>query len=59
MQYCIQCEDKKSGQVGNFLHHGDLLAISPIFSSLTDFFRYLKSEGLMVGSKQFDIVPIP
>ena len=59
MQYCIQCTDIKSGLVGDFLHNGDFRAISPIYTNLADFFRYLKSEKLMIGTKHFEVVPMP
>lgn len=59
LQYCIQCTDKKSGQIGNFLHNGDLVAVSPVFNSLASFFTYLKSEKLITGQKLFEVVPMP
>ena len=43
--YCSQCTDKASGQVGSFVHNGDLVAISPVFSSLAEFLPWMKEQG--------------
>lgn len=46
MGYCIQCTDKKSGAVGDFVHYGDFRAVSPVFNSLVPFYEWLKNEGV-------------
>jgi hypothetical protein len=51
LEYCIQCTDRKSGQTGDFLHYGDLIAVSPVFNDLAAFFTWLKNEGLTTAAK--------
>lgn len=40
LEYCIQCKDKKTGRIGDFMHNGDFTAISPVFDNLIDFFNW-------------------
>ena len=46
LSYCIQCTDKVSGNVGDFIHAGDFKAISPVFTNLAAFFTWMKTEGI-------------
>lgn len=49
LSYCIQCTDKASGQVGNFVHSGGFMAVSPVFRGLPAFFTWMKNEGIEGG----------
>lgn len=60
MQHCIQCVDRISGQVGDFLHHGDLHAVSPVFDDLQQLFAYMRANRLrLVPGTLWDVEPIP
>lgn len=41
----IQCTDQKTSQVGSFIHEGDFNAISPVFDSLVQLFKWMKIHG--------------
>ena len=45
LQYCIQCRDNISGQVGDFVHNGNFAAISPVFGSLPQFYGWMDTNG--------------
>lgn len=47
-RYCVQCTDKKSGKVGDFAFHSSrpFEALSPVFTSLADFYPWMRSAGL-------------
>lgn len=45
----VQCKDKITGKIGDFLHNGDFCAVSPIFDNLIDFFKWTKINCVIVG----------
>lgn len=49
LSYCIQCADKKTGNVGNFVHAGDFQALSPVFPDLLTFITWMGYEGVKIG----------
>lgn len=60
MQHCMQCTDRDSGKVGDFLHNGDYRAVSPVFPDLLELFRYMRQEGLrLVPGKLWEVERIP
>ncbi len=52
IRYCVQCTDKDSGKVGDFIVNEiaysqgkGFYAISPIFTNLVELFQYAKQLG--------------
>lgn len=45
-RYCIQCKDKVSGKVGDFVYREDepFEAISPVFKCLADFYPWMAGK---------------
>jgi len=43
--YCIQCKDKRTGKIGDFVHNGDFYSVSPVFDSLMDLFAWAKENN--------------
>ena len=35
--YCIQCLDKTTNKIGDFIHNDDFVAISPVFLGIRRF----------------------
>ena len=44
-QSCIQCLDRASGLVGDFVHMGDKVAISPVFDNFMALCDWMKHNG--------------
>lgn len=60
MQLCIQCTDRDSGQIGDFLHEGDFRATTPVFSGLVDLFAHMRENRLrLVPGTLWDVEAIP
>jgi len=51
LRYCIQCTDKSTGKVGDFLYKTSdpFSAVSPIFSDVGKLFRHMHTIGLTTG----------
>jgi hypothetical protein len=52
LHYCIGCRDKTSNTIGSFGYDNDVLfasnefhAITPVFYSVMDFYKWAKKEG--------------
>ena len=46
--YCIQCTDKNTGKIGDFVaerKEDGFYAISPVFDNLLDFFWWARDNG--------------
>ena len=41
---CMQCTDKTSGKVGDFIHEGDFIAISPVFDNYAQLINWMKEN---------------
>ena len=49
--FCIQCTDLNSKQVGDFIHENkSFRAISPVFISLIDLFKWMKENNWVITS---------
>lgn len=45
-EYCIQCKDVTTGQIGDFIHEsGTFKALSPVFRSLPELFTWAAANG--------------
>lgn len=42
---CMQCKDQASGLIGDFIHKGDKIAISPVFDNCGELFRWMRENG--------------
>lgn len=56
MEYCIQCVDKKSGEIGDFVHEGDFVAISPVFHTLVELFTWISMNGYRTTGIMTEII---
>ena len=45
LYYCIQCVDRKTGYIGDFIHNGDKVAISPVFDNLVQLYKWATDNG--------------
>ncbi len=47
LQYCIQCTDRLSGKVGNFVFPTSkpFEAISPVFDNLAELYTWIHEQG--------------
>jgi hypothetical protein len=45
LSMCIQCRDRISNRIGDFIHKGDFIAISPVFQNLVSLFTWMKVHG--------------
>lgn len=45
--YCVQCTERTTGVVGDFVYHpsNPMVAISPIFQSLADLYPWMAKNG--------------
>lgn len=43
--HCIQCTDRATQKIGDFIHAGDFVAISPVFDGLPDLFLWMRKNG--------------
>lgn len=57
MTYCVQCTDKTSGRVGDFLFNDSapFIAVSPVFSDLVELFTYMRENGLATQGYGFKV----
>ena len=61
LTYCIQCTEKITGKVGDFVYHEDnpRVAISPVFTDPVEFHNWLRQRGMSVGRLgEFDIIKL-
>ena len=50
--YCIQCTDVRSGEVGDFFYEKTdkgLVATSPVFSRIGEFYAWARARGYGLG----------
>jgi hypothetical protein len=41
----MQCTERATSRIGDFLHHGDFIAISPIFPSYSELHAWMRENG--------------
>lgn len=52
LDYCVQCTDQTTKQVGTFAYvqtEAGKMAISPVFPGLIEFYKWAKAEGYRLG----------
>lgn len=45
MKIAVRCTEAKTETVGTFIHHGDRVAVSPIFDGLYQLLPWMKENG--------------
>ena len=53
LKYCIQCADVRTGIIGDFLHTGNFIAISPVFDNLPDLWKWMKKHGYVRKAEKY------
>lgn len=43
--HCMQCTDRATGKVGDFIHAGDFIAISPVFDGVVELVAWMRANG--------------
>lgn len=46
---CMQCQDRSSGQVGDFIHRGDKIAMSPVFDNWAELYHWMNQHGYILN----------
>lgn len=61
LRYCIQCRDKASGTVADFIYDesAPFVAVSPLFYDLQTLFRYMHARGLQSASLAVSEITLP